>query len=186
MRNGEPLARAISASSVIVVVVFVWKSIVAADAGTIAAQVAAQFEAEHLDALAAEDPNEPGRFVAAIYVGGHLLTISTVHPSPAFVRQEIAAANHRYVYSILSTSGKTRGRLFVEDFGTPGLTIEHDPMGSFDITWRDAVREVTFDGDWGAQQLSEAEYYRRFANDAVEYEGMLRLLAAALRQRFPA
>jgi hypothetical protein len=160
-----------------------WQSIGGADTLTMATQVAAQFNEGKLNALAVEVPNDAGRFVAAIIVGRHILAISAVHPEPARVRQAIAAANHWSAYSILSTSGNEGGRLFIEDFGEPGLTVSRDPSGACDVTWRDSAHEVTFDGDWLGQELSEAEYHRRFASDEAEYAEMLRLLHATLSSR---
>lgn len=170
-------------STLIVVALLAWPSIIGADTRTMSAQVAAHFNKEKLDAFAVEHPDDSGRFVAALVIGGHILAISAVHPAPALVRQEIAAANHRNVYSILSTSANTGGRLFVEDFGTPGLSVTRDSSGSVDITWRDSADEVIFDGNWRAQELSEAEYHRRFASDEEEYGEMLSLLQTALSRR---
>ena len=170
-------------SSLAAVAIVGWQSIVSADTRTLAAQVAAQFNDGQLNAYAVEDPNDDGRFVAAIVVDGHVLAVSAVHPRPAVVRQRIAAARPRAVYFILSTSADTRGRLFVGDLGTPGLTLSRDASGSCDITWRESTHEVMFDGNWRAQDLSEAEYHRRFASDEEEYGAMLRLLNAALSQR---
>jgi hypothetical protein len=183
MRTVGPFALQTCVLPLIVVLTLAWQSIVSADTRTMSAQVAAQFNEGKLEAFAVEDPKDAGRFVAAIFIGGHVLAISAVHPAPVLVRQELAAANHRNVYSILSTSGNRGGRLFVEDFGTPGLSASRDSSGSCDITWRDSAHEVVFDGDWRAQELSEAEYHRRFATDEAEYEEMLRLLNAALSQR---
>ena len=183
MKHVTPLVFQACISPLIVAAMLAGPSIAGADTPTIAAQVAAQFDAGKLDALAVEDPDDAGRFVAAIYVGGHIVAISAVHPAPALVRQEIAAANHRNVYSILSTSANPQGRLFVEDFGTPGLHAKRDSSAAFDITWRDSIHEIRFDGNWRGQKLSEAEYYQRFATDEEEYDEMLRLLQAALHQR---
>jgi hypothetical protein len=158
-------------------------SIACADTQTIAAQVATQLDAEALKAFAAEDTDDPGRFVAAIYVGGHIFAISAVHPAAAFVRQEIATGNYRDVYAVLSTSSHTQGRLFVEDYGTPGLQPRREPNQPFDITRRDATDQTAFDGNWRAQRLSEAEYHRRFATDERQYEEMLRVLTTALQKR---
>ena len=183
MRKAEPVALRACVSPWVVVTMLGWQSSVSADTRTIAAEVAAQFNDRKLNALAVEDPNDDGRFVAAIFVDGHVLAVSAVHPEPALLRQKIAGGRHRTVYSLLSTSGNRRGRLFVGDFGTPGLTAKRDSSGSCDITWRDAAHEVMFDGHWRAQELSEAEYHRRFATDDEEYEAMLRLLIAALPRK---
>ena len=183
MRKMEPPPLRTRGSCLVVLAMFVAHAVLWADTQTIATQLAAQLEAHTLDALAAESPNDAGRFVAAIYRGGHILAISAVHPAPAFVRREIAAGNHRHVYSILSTSANLEGRLFVEDFGELGLRLKRGSTGPVDATRRDSARPTMFNGDWRAQELSEAEYHQRFAIDEVEYAEMLHVLAAALERK---
>lgn len=180
MKRREPLSCRAQMSRLIAVGMLGLPVVAAADTRRMAAQVDTQLNARMLDAFAAEDPNNAGRFVAAISIGGHILAISAVHPAPAFVRREITAGNFRRAYSVLITSAKREGRLFVLDLGTPGLTPSLDTSGSFDITRRNSARETMFDGDWGAQKLSEAEYHRRFAIDEGEYLEVLRLLSTAL------
>lgn len=182
LRNGQSFAAGVDAW-ILATVMVLWPVIATADTQTIAADIAAQLDAHMLDAFAAEDPNVAGRFVATIFVGGHILAISAVHSAPAFVRQEIAAGHYREVYSILSTSAHQEGRLFVEDFGAPGLRLGRDTQASVDITWRDSTSEVIFDGNWRAQKLSETDYRERFAADEQEYAGMLRVLATELKRR---
>ena len=182
-RKVQTLVRQIHVLALTVFTILASQSLVEADTRTMAAQVAAEFEAQVLNAFAAEHPNDPGRFVSALYVGGHILAISAVHSTPAFVRREIAGKHFRYVYSILSTSANRQGRLFVEDLGEPGLRLTRDATGSCDITWRDSTRQTIFDGNWRSQELSEAEYHQRFASDESEYAEMLRVLAAVLLAR---
>jgi hypothetical protein len=183
MRKVQPLSRQIHVVASMVITMLASHSLAGADTRTVAAQVAAEFDAQALNAFAAEHPNDPGRFVSALYVGGHILAISAVHSTPAFIRREIAGRNYRYVYSILSTSANRQGRLFVEDFGEPGLHLTRDATGSCDITWRDSTRQTVFDGNWRSQELSEAEYHQRFASDESEYAEMLRVLATVLLAR---
>jgi len=183
MRTREPIAIQARVPIVIVVAILASQPLAGADTRIMAARVAAQLEAQELQAFAVEDPQDPGRFVSALYIGGHILAISAVHPSPAFVRREIAGGNFRQVYSILSSTAQREGRLFVEDFGQPGLRLTGDPTGSADITWRDSTRQTVFDGHWRTQEFSEAEYHRRFASDEVEYAEMLQLLDTALQRR---
>ena len=183
MRKVEPLARRARLSWCAMVVILVSPVVVGADTNAMATQVAAQLDAQTLGAFAAEDPKDAGRFVAAIYVGGHLLAISAVHPAPGYIRPEIAAGNYRQVYSVLSTSANKEGRLFVTDFGAPGLSMTRKPDEPFDITWRDSTRRTTFDGNWREQHMSEAEYRERFAADERQYDEMLQVLASALQHR---
>ena len=183
MKKVEPLAFRAHVSWFVISAMLVSPVVVGADTQTIATQVAAQLDAQKLDAFAAEDPTEAGRFVAAIYVGEHILAISAVHPTPAWVRQDITAGNYRQVYSVLSTSANTEGRLFVTDFGAPGLRATRKPNEAFDMTWRDSTRQATFDGNWRAQNFSEVEYRERFAADERQYTEMLQVLARALQDR---
>jgi hypothetical protein len=112
MKKVEPLPFRTHLACVVGVVMLVSPLLAEPHTQAIATQVAAQLDAQMLDAFAAEDPNDAGRFIAAIYVGEHILAISAVHPAPASVRQDIAAGNYRQVYSVLSTSANKEGRLF--------------------------------------------------------------------------
>jgi hypothetical protein len=183
MKKVEPLPFRTHLACVVGVVMLVSPLLAEPHTQAIATQVAAQLDAQMLDAFAAEDPNDAGRFIAAIYVGEHILAISAVHPAPASVRQDIAAGNYRQVYSVLSTSANKEGRLFVTDFGAPGLRPTRKPNESFDITWRDSTHQTTFDGNWRTQNLSEAEYRDRFAADERQYAQMLQVLDVALQDR---
>ena len=153
----------------------------AQDTTTAATQVAAALNAGHLNAFAAEDPNNPGRFVAALYVGGHILAMAGTYPDPSFLRQRIAAGDHKQAYIDLSSARNRQGRLFVEDYGAPGLRSTRGANEPFDITSHDGSRRTLYNGDWRAQKLSEAEYHQRFAADDREYRNMLFVLVAALK-----
>lgn len=153
----------------------------AQDTTTAATQVAAALNAGHLNAFAAEDPNNPGRFVAALYVGGHILAMAGTYPDPSFLRQRIAAGDHKQAYIDLSSARNRQGRLFVEDYGAPGLRSTRGANEPFDITSHDGSRRTLYNGDWRAQKLSEAEYHQRFAADDREYRNMLSVLVAALK-----
>jgi hypothetical protein len=152
------------------------------DSVAAAAQLTSILDSRKADAFAAEHPEMPGRFVAALYYpGAQILAISAVAPVPELVRQRIGEGDHRQVYIDLSTSAEQPGRLFVEDLGPPGLRQMRDDNQRFDITWRDGTRRTTYDGNWKAQQLSDAEYRTRFAVDDAEYADMLQVLVAAVQ-----
>jgi hypothetical protein len=58
------------------------------------------------DAIAAADPEEPNRFVAALsYPKSQLLVVDALYPAPALLRQEIVDAKYRDVYLALQQSG---------------------------------------------------------------------------------
>jgi hypothetical protein len=150
------------------------------DSVAAAARLTSILDGRKADAFAAEHPEMPGRFVAALYYpGAQILAISAVFAVPELIRQRIGEGNHRQVYIDLSTSAEQQGRLFVEDLGPPGLRQMRDDDQRFDVTWRDGTRRTTYDGNWKAQQLTAAEYRTRFTADDAEYADMLQVLAAA-------
>jgi hypothetical protein len=146
-----------------------------------ARRVTKLLDARGLQAFAAEDPKAPGRFVAALYFpGAQLLAISATYSAPALLRNHLAAADYRQVYVDLSTAGDRTGRLFVEDFGVPGLQATPEKGKPFDITWRDVTKRLHYDAAATAQKLSDSDYHSRFEADDAAYAEMLEILAAAL------
>jgi hypothetical protein len=130
-----------------------------------------------LGAIAAADPDEPGRFDAALYApGAYVLAISAVHPDPARMKRMIAAGNYRQAYSDLHTLGVKDGRLFVEDLQANGLRPTRADDEPFDIVWENARTKTVYDGDWTGQALSKEEYEQRFARADRRYSDLLRVL----------
>jgi hypothetical protein len=82
---------------------------------------------------------------------------------------------------LLQVDPKRRATPVGTDSGTPEAR-RWATCPLFDITWRDGTRRTTYDGNWKAQQLSDAEYRTRFAADDAEYADMLQVLAAAARR----
>jgi hypothetical protein len=95
------------------------------------------------------------------------------------LRELIAKNEHQRVYLDLNAAGDRAGRFFVEDLGANGLQPDRERDAPFDITWRDAVQQTVFNGDWKGQKLTEAEYRKRFERDNAEYARALQLLVTA-------
>jgi hypothetical protein len=151
------------------------------DSGRHAVELAKLLEQRKLDAFAAEDPAAPGRFAAVLYFPGvQTLMVAGNYPAPELLRQRIDAGQYREVYTDLSTAAARDGRLFVEDFGVPGLRATRDGNMPFDITWRNTTSSIKYDGNWGAQKLSEQQYQERFERDNAEYTHVLQALTNAL------
>jgi hypothetical protein len=151
--------------------------------GDKAATVRQLLNEQKLDAIAAQDPERPDRFVAALYYpGAQLLAVSAVHPTPQLMQERIANRQYRDVYMDLQGPATRAGRLFVIDLGADGL---HDrPQGDgFDITYRSGAEQVSFDGDWKAQKMSREQYDERFEGDDQRYTKMLAALARELTAR---
>ena len=66
------------------------------------------------------------------------------------------------------------------DMNGDGLRRECAPGESFDSTIRDGRNQVSFDGNWRAQEMTGAAYDARFAEDDQRYARLLEALAVAL------
>jgi hypothetical protein len=145
-----------------------------------AAVITKLLDEQKLDAIAAQDPEQPDRFVAALYYpGAQLLAVSAAHPSPQFMRDRIANRQYRDVYMDLQGPATQNGRLFVMDLAADGL---HDrPYGDgFDITYQSGANQVSFDGNWKDKKMSRAQYEQRFKADDERYAQMLAALEREL------
>ena len=136
-----------------------------------------------LEAVGARDPAQADRFIAALYFpGSQLLVISSVHPVPAALEERLAQQQYRDVYTDLHGSGVRDGRVFVTDLQGNGLQRVREPNEPFDIVYRNGVDQASYDADWKAQKLTEAQYNERFRKDDAEYARMLTVLADAVRE----
>lgn len=134
-----------------------------------------------LDAVAAQDPDHPGRFVAALYYpGAQLLVVSAAYPAPELLQQRIAERKYRDVYLDLQVPATQHGRFFVMDLQADGLRHMRDGDAAFDITYENDGNQVSFDGDWNRQNLSRSQYDARFKTDDGRYARMLAALEREL------
>lgn len=133
-----------------------------------------------LEAIAAPDPAEPGRFVAALYFpGSQLLVVSGIYSAPVLLDKRLADAKYMDVYLEIQ-GATTEGRFFVMDLQADGLKRVCGRDEPFDSTSRNGTSDLVFNGDWEAQKFTEAEYNTRFSEDDARYTHMLEVLAAAL------
>jgi hypothetical protein len=148
-----------------------------------AATLVALLEAHKLDAIAARDPEVAGNVVAAFYMpGSQLLVVSAPYPSTALFDKRVAEGKYMDIYLDVNATASHKGHFFVMDLEANGLQRVCDPNQPFDSTSREGGQTVAFDGNWTAQQLSEADYSTRFAEDDARYGALLDALAQQLRQ----
>jgi hypothetical protein len=126
----------------------------------LASELTGLLAAAGLDAVAAADPDNPDRFVAALAAPGvQLLVVDAKAPAPAIVSQRLAARQFRDIYSELQQRDATDGRIFVYDMGADGLKNQG-----------------------GDQKLSESVYRQRLAETDQRYSRMLALLIDVLKR----
>ncbi len=139
-------------------------------------------DARHLDVIAAADPDVPGRAIAALYLSGsQLLVIQAQHPVPRLLEQRLQRHEYRDIYMELHGSAPVASRFFVQDMEANGLKPTCGTGQPFDSVTEQAAVQTTFDGDWQAQGLSEADYRARFAAADARYARMVGALVAALK-----
>ena len=151
-----------------------------------AASLTASLELHKIDAIAARDPDEPGRYVAALRVPGPLLLVVTA-PYPVPVALDKLIADGKYMDAYLNLQGQvTRaGHFFVVDSLADGLTRVCELDRPFDSTTIDGAAAISYDGKWDSQKLTEGEYNVRFTRDDARYARMLKVLTTALNQTTP-
>jgi hypothetical protein len=138
-----------------------------------------------MDTIAARDPDEPGRYIAAFYVpdSQQLLVVSATYSVPAALDRVIGAGNYMEAYMNLQTVKDRSGHFFVVDSLADGLKKVPQADQPFDSTTIDGAVMVMFDGKWDAQKLNEAGYNAMFAKDDARYARMLTILQNELRKK---
>jgi hypothetical protein len=141
----------------------------AAGSKTAARELIERLESQRLEAIAAADPQDSGRFIAALYIApSQLLVVSGRHPARDALAYRIAQRQYRDTYLDLQATPGTEGKLFVHDLGADGLGITGST--SVDNVYESGVRVALTDG--GSRE--------RFARADAEYTRMLRVLLGAV------
>jgi hypothetical protein len=71
----------------------------------LAKQLAAALAAAKLDSVAAKDPDQPDRYVAALYLPGRqLLAVSARYTAPALLNDKLAKKDYREIYIDLQSA----------------------------------------------------------------------------------
>jgi hypothetical protein len=135
-----------------------------------------------LEAAAARDPREPGRFVAALcFPGTQLLVVSAKYPVPAALEQRLSNHEYRDVYMDLQGDVTREGRFFVQDMQTNGLQARPERGAAVDIVYENGAHGTTFDGNGKGTRLSQDDYDARFEAADRRYTEVLAALVAGLQ-----
>jgi hypothetical protein len=141
----------------------------------LAHRLAAALSAAKLDAIAAPDPADPDRFVAALFFpGSQLLVVTARYPAPDLLKREIEHKNYREVYAALHGASVAETKFFVQDIGADGLHTESN--ASVDVIYENASHQTVFNGAPAEQGLSKAEYRKKLDEADQRYAHMLQLL----------
>jgi hypothetical protein len=148
--------------------------------GPLAKELGAALQQRGLDAVAARDPDEPDRFVAALfYPSAQLLVISARYAAPTLLEARLAQKQYREVYLDLGGASIPDSSVLVHDMSADGLCDSRDK--SADILYEGSVTSM-FDADWKNHNRSEHEYMQRLFAADERYSRMLELLLAEVKR----
>ena len=141
--------------------------------------LASLMTARQLDAVAAQDPQSPGHFVAALLIPDvQLLVVSAQYPAPAELQAQLAQQQYRDVYTALHQPSAQPTRFFLIDTGGDGLKTGDDRV---DVLYEKGTTQTLFDGRWKQQGLSEAAYTKRVQDAETRYSRLLSILTSSLK-----
>jgi hypothetical protein len=148
--------------------------------GALAKELGAALQQRGLDAVAARDPDESDRFVAALfYPSAQLLVISARYAAPTLLEARLAQKQYREVYLDLGGASIPDSSVLVHDMSADGLCDSRDK--SADILYEGNVTSM-FDADWKNHNRSEHEYMQRLFAADERYSRMLELLLAEVKR----
>jgi hypothetical protein len=153
----------------------------ASHSATIATELAKALAEQRLDAIAAQDPDEPDRFIAALFFAdSQLLVVSARHSSPSLLKARLAHKQYRDVYLDLSGSSMAGTSILFQDMNADGLCAR---LGqATDVVYEGSHKAKIFDGDWDKHK-SDDTYERQFVVADQQYSRVLSVLLAQLRER---
>jgi hypothetical protein len=145
---------------------------------SLAKQLVTAMAARQIEAMAAVDPAEPTRIIAALsFPGVQLLVMSSEHKSFDYLKLQIEKRQFREVYDALQF-GPPASRLFFHDIGCDGFVT-----GEYvDLYYEGASKRTMFDGNYMAQSMTELEYAEKRKTAEEKYVHSLNVLLEAIKK----
>ncbi len=147
---------------------------------SLASQLAGVMGERKLQAIAAQDPSDPERYVAALFFPGvQLLVVAGKPTAPDALRADLDAAQYANVYSALHGAVVPDSKLFVQDLNADGLRAHE--KDAVDIVYDRVVNQLIFDGAPRKRRLTDEQYDTQFSSADAQYSRLLAVLIAALK-----
>ena len=138
---------------------------------------------QKLDAIAAKDPDEPDRFVAALYLpDSQLLVVSARFASPLTLESRLSQHQYRDVYLDLQAAAIPRTSVFYQDMKADGLCAGRD-MAADVVYDYGSTTPTIFDGDWDKHKMSQKAYEQQYVAADERYSRLLEILLTQLKAR---
>jgi hypothetical protein len=155
----------------------------ASKSATQAAALTKQLEQAKLQYIATKDPNDPGRFVAAMHLpGAQLMLVSAKYSSPALLNEKVLLGKFQDAYMDLNSASDIGSRVIVEDLRADGFRLQKNKDTVRD-SYESGGKRVVFDFDWRKQKLTQEEYFSTLEQADAQYARMLELLIAELQKK---
>jgi len=140
----------------------------------LAKQLAAVLAAQKTDVIAARDPANPARFVAALYIPqSELLVVAAEFADASPFNWRLENKQYRDLYLDLSASPIRMRPVFFEDLGADGLCSDRSQLP--DTMHESGNTQTVFDGDWGKRELTREKH----AAADRQYSHLLTVLLSA-------
>jgi hypothetical protein len=129
---------------------------------------------QKLTSMAARDPIERDRFIAAMVYPGQLMVITGKYTVPVLLDEKISFGKFMDVYLELNGAAVPASKMFIEDQFADGLVANRKQTPFDSIVMGDTV--LLFDGDHRKAKMSKDEYAKAFADADERYARLLELL----------
>jgi hypothetical protein len=149
-----------------------------------AKELSQQLDQAKLQHIATRDPEDPTRFIAAMYFPGmQIVTVSGKYSVPVLINEKLMAKKYQDVYIDLSSASERDSRITIEDLRADGLPVMKvkGASGPTDV-WEQGTTRVVFDFDWKKQKLTEKDFYDKLTAADAQYTRILGLLLAEAKK----
>jgi hypothetical protein len=144
--------------------------------GPLALALSKQLADAKLDYIAASDPGEPGRWVAAMHMAGvQISLISAKYSVPELLREKMVSHKYQDIYVDLSSASDRASRVIIDDLKGNGLARVKPKAPPFDV-YESGGKKTTFDFEWRKQKLTEEEFFKTLETADEQYARLLGLL----------
>jgi hypothetical protein len=133
-----------------------------------------------LDTIAARDPLERDRFIAAMSIPGQLMVVTGKYTVPVLLDEKISFNKFKDVYIELNAAAVPASKIFIEDLFADGI-VTNRKQSPFD-TWMEAGKTTLFDGDHRKVKMSKEDYAKQVQDADARYSKLLELLIAQAKQ----
>ncbi len=148
----------------------------------LAHELAQTLDQAKLEHIAARDPQDPTRFIGAMYFPGlQLVVVAGNYSVPVLLNEKLINHNYKDVYIDLSSASERNTRVSVEDLHADGLPLTKPKDGPPD-TFEKGNERLVFDFDWRKAKLSEDDYMKKITAADDEYAKVLTVLLAEAKK----